>query len=1174
MAGDLAAAARALAADFAESAEKIADKAGSWFEETGDKALQNGHDLASVDGNIAGRFGGTTGDLDGAAPPGLGPEGAPPPVEPVGGAPAGSVDPPSVNTPPSTVGTQGVGPCGKVGEPIDVVGGQMVMQALDVQLGGVLQLVLRRAYASGYRDGRLFGPGWSSPLDIRVFVGRDDVRLLDDDGRVLEYALPTRPGEMVMPAEGERLPLERDRQTDEIRVHHRRAGLTWHFTTLGAVRTHRGEDIRALTAISDRNGNRVTITRDEDGLPTAVDHSGGYRVGVETVDTPAGWRVSALRLRDPEAAGGESLLREFQYDPHGRLIAVVDATGVPLCFEHDDADRIVAWTDRVGYHFSYTYDEQGRVVATNGDGGYLSATLEYEPEHSRTFYIDSLDARTEFRYDEHGYVTATVDPLGGTVLTEYDRYGNLLSRTDELGYTTRYTLDEFGDPVRADRPDGTIIEAAYDAHGKPVRVTGPDGAAWTYAYDERGNLLTVTDPLGAQNSFTYDERGRLTSQTDALGSVTTIRTDHAGLPVAATDPLGGTWEVRRDARGRIVATIDPIGATTATVWGPEDRPASYTRPDGAVETWEYDPAGSVVRQVDPAGNASGFEIGAFGRVTARIAPDGGRYVFAYETELRLSAVTGPQGAIWSYDYDPAGNLIGETDFNGRSLAYAYDAAGRILRRVNGADEAIDLVRDALGRVVSRQASAEDVTTLAYDAAGRLTSARNATDEVVFTRDALGRIIAETANGLTLTSTYDARGWRVTRTTPNGRASAWTYDAAGRPQALTVGAEQFSFGHDAAGRETYRWFGSDTAITSEWDAAGRLTARRVLGMEGPEQQRTARMLQENAWTYRADGNPLTAADSIRGLRQLDLDPLGRVTAVRAENWTETYAYDQAGNLINSSDTRAADHATAGQRVVSGTLLRQAGRTEYEHDGQGRLVRTTRRTLSGGRKVWTFSYDAYDRLVEATLPDGARWRYQYDPLGRRTAKLRLGRDGATLERVRFTWDGSQLAEQTRTAADRPDVESVTYRPDGWAPVAQDRRTMLAEAPQDVIDREFQAIVADLVGTPAALVTSGGEIAWRSDTGLWGAPLAPAPAADGERRAAPCVSRASTTTRKPASTTTCTATTTRTRRATSPPTRSAWNPRRTTTRTCPTRCPGSTRSAWSAARRRAAGRPARSR
>lgn len=1093
MGGDLAAAARALASDFAESAGKIADRAGSWFEETGDKALENGRNITNLDEDLAGRFGGATGDLDGAAAPGLDSGAEPPPIEPGGGAPAsGPVDPPPLNTPPSAVGDQGVGPCGKVGEPIDVVGGQMVMQAIDAHLGGVLPLVLRRAYASGYRDGRLFGPGWSSTLDIRVIVGRDGVRLLDDDGRILEYPLPARPGERVMPTAGERLALQWDRQSDEILVHHRRTGHSWHFTTLGAVRTRGGDEIRLLTAISDRNGNRVTIARDEDGLPTAVDHSGGYRITVDTIDTPAGWRVSALRLRDPEAVSSESLLRAFQYDPRGRLITVVDGTAVPLCFEHDDADRIAAWIDRLGFRFTYTYDERGRVVATSGDDGYLSASLEYEPEQRRTYYTDSLGGRTEFRYDEHGHVTATIDPLGGTVATEYDRFGNLLSRTDELGHVTRYTLDEFGDPVRAERPDNTVIEAAYDALGNPARVTGPDGATWIYIYDERGNLVTVTDPLGAETCFTYDERGRLTGQRDPLGAITAIRTDQAGLPLAATDPLGGTWQVRRDARGRVVATTNPLGATTTTVWGPEDRPVSHTRPDGATEMWEYDPAGNILRHLDPAGNATGFEIGPFGRVTARIASDGGRYAFAYDTELRLASVTGPQGATWSYDYDAAGNLTGETDFNGRTLDYEYDAAGRIIRRVNGAGENIDLVRDPLGRVTTRSCADADVTSLGYDAAGRLTSARNATEEIVFTRDALGRVTAEITNGLALTSTYDASGRRLARTTPSGRASAWSYDAAGRPQALTTDVQQFTFGHDGAGRESYRWFGADAAITSEWDAAGRLTARRVLGVEGPEQQRAARIRHESTWTYRADGNPLTAADDIRGLRQLDLDPLGRVTAVRAETWTETYAYDPAGNLTHSTDTRSADRATAGQRAVSGTLLRQAGRTDYEHDAQGRLVRTVRRTLSGGRSVWTFAYDAYDRLVEATLPTGERWQYRYDPLGRRATKARLAQDGTIVEQTRFTWDGPQLAEQTRTTAGRSDIESITwdYRPDSWAPLAQDRRTALAEAPQEIIDRAFHAIVTDLVGTPTALITSGGEIAWHAETTLWGAPLPTAP------------------------------------------------------------------------------------
>jgi hypothetical protein len=182
---ELAVAARSLATDFADSAEQFGAKAEEFIGKTADQALENGRALDTVDQDVSGKLADAGNPLSGAdaAPTGdAAPvEGAPTP----GGSP-GSVDPPAVNTPASPVSTSGVGPCGKVGEPIDVVGGQMVAQTVDARLNGVLGLVLRRAYASGYRDGRLFGPGWASTLDMRVVIETNAVRLLDDDARILE----------------------------------------------------------------------------------------------------------------------------------------------------------------------------------------------------------------------------------------------------------------------------------------------------------------------------------------------------------------------------------------------------------------------------------------------------------------------------------------------------------------------------------------------------------------------------------------------------------------------------------------------------------------------------------------------------------------------------------------------------------------------------------------------------------------------------------------------------------------------------------------------------------------------------------------------------------------------------------------------------------------------------
>jgi RHS repeat-associated protein len=172
-------------------------------------------------------------------------------------------------------------------------------------------------------------------------------------------------------------------------------------------------------------------------------------------------------------------------------------------------------------------------------------------------------------------------------------------------------------------------------------------------------------------------------------------------------------------------------------------------------------------------------------------------------------------------------------------------------------------------------------------------------------------------------------------------------------------------------------------------------------------------------------------------------------------------------------------------LTGTLLRQAGRTHFDYDAQGRLIRTVRRTLSGGQRIWTYRYDAYDRLVEAVNPAGQRWRYRYDPLGRRISKQRLGDGDVPAEEVRFTWDGEVLAEQDHVRAGADVVTATTWdhEPGTWTPITQDRRTFYAAAPQRVIDRRFHAIITDLVGTPTELVTPDGRVEWRQRAGLWG-------------------------------------------------------------------------------------------
>lgn len=111
-----------------------------------------------------------------------------------------------------------------------------------------------------------------------------------------------------------------------------------------------------------------------------------------------------------------------------------------------------------------------------------------------------------------------------------------------------------------------------------------------------------------------------------------------------------------------------------------------------------------------------------------------------------------------------------------------------------------------------------------------------------------------------------------------------------------------------------------------------------------------------------------------------------------------------------------------------------------------------------------------MTSVLTPDGIRRRYTYDPIGRRTAKLRLDADGDTVvERVTFMWDGTTVCEQTSVSRKLPHPVTLTWDHRDQRPVAQSERFTDPDAPQEEIDSRFFAIVTDLVGTPTELTSA---------------------------------------------------------------------------------------------------------
>ncbi|WP_243795106.1 RHS repeat-associated core domain-containing protein [Saccharopolyspora gloriosae] len=950
------------------------------------------------------------------------------------------------------------------GDPVDPATGDMFDSTVDVRIDAALSLVLQRAHISSYRAGRSFGRTWASTVDQRLEFDEQGVVFATEDGALLVYPDPAA-GHGVLPEAGARWPLSRT--DDGYQIWRPLTGEILHF---GPNAT----GVAPILAVVDGNGDRIDFDYDA-GVLTGIRHSGGHHIDVVTDHG----LITEFRLRD-----GDDTIPLVRYSyVDGQLAEVANSSGRPMRFSYDAAGRITRWEDRNGEWYGYHYDGIGRVVRTEGSGGALTGEWAYDG--STTIYTDAEGHATRFEFNEAHQLVRETDPLGHVTLSEWDEHNRLLSRTDPLGRTYRYRYALLGELTEITRPDGTREITEYDGIGRRIAVVEADGGVWRYTYDEFGNPSSVVDPSGAGIGYAYDERGYLAAITDPLGGVLRMENDVAGRVLAATDRQGATTRYTRDQFGRIATITDPLGGVTTLRWTVEGSLLSRTLPDGTTEGWQYDPEGNGVGYLDEQRRLTRVETTHFDLPSSETRPDGSRLEFDYDTALRPIAVRDPNGFSWHYRYDARGNLIAEKDFDGSEIRYGYDAAGQLIERVNGAGEVTRFVRDQLGKVVEKHSGGQ-VSRFEYDEAERLVRAVNADADVILVRDLLGRVVRETVNGRVLESRYDAAGRRVYRRTPTGAESVWNYNVDHQATGLRTGGRTLSFGFDPVGREVERLLDTGTVLAQRWDARDRLVEQQMSAVTGGHPQ--ARPIQQRKYRYRPDGNVAAIDDLLAGNRSFELDNAGQVTAVRGAGWSERYAYDGAGNVVDAAwpAVSGMEPDAQGPRAYQGTRLQAAGRLTYAYDAHGRVVMRQRKRLSHKPDTWHFSWDAEDRLVGAVTPDGTRWVYRYDALGRRVAKQRLAPDGVTVvEQVEFTWDDTVLVEQVHNGR-----RAITwnYQEATGTPITQVARVLTAD--QQWVDAEFYSIVTDIIGTPMELVDARGNLAWKARSTLWGEPLPSAP------------------------------------------------------------------------------------
>ncbi|SDX55813.1 RHS repeat-associated core domain-containing protein [Amycolatopsis xylanica] len=838
-------------------------------------------------------------------------------------------------------------------DPIDVATGDVLLSEVDLVVPGVLGGLIAREHVSSYRDGRWFGPSWTSLVDERLIFDAGVVRYYSADAMVLTFPIPL-PGKASTAVYGPPRTLEAD--GDGYLITDPGRGLLRRFTRAG-------QDEFLLREVHADNDELVILDRAPDGAPTVLSHSGGARIAFET----AAGRVRSVRALAP---GGDVPVARYEYDQNGHLSLRANSTPRPARYDHDAEGRVRGWTDHNGTWYRYVYDESGRCVRTVGDGGYLDGSLSYAD--GRTVTTDSLGHQKIFEFDAAGNVVSETDKLGGVTRSEWGPHDLLLARTDQLGRRTEFEHDAAGTLVAVIRPDGSrVVITAWTEAGLEIEVT--DGER-VYTRSYPGSFDPYTQPLGVFQDI--DE-----------------------VPA----PDGESADVDVDLFGRPRVLRKPSGQVTLA-WTVEGKLRTTVGADGARQQWTYDGEGGEVSHTDALNRVAVAEHGPFGVLTATTDPVGARTTRRFDTELRLLAVTNPAGRTWEFGYDAEGRLLSQSDFDGRITRCAYDAAGQLVHLINAAGERVEFSYDQLGNIRER-ISAAGAETYQHDPVGKLVRATSPDTELALEHDLDGRVVRSTISGRTTTFGYTG-DTDTDRRSPSGVDVHW--GRTGDVDTLTVAGTELTLHRDAAGRQVAVTVGANPLVQQEFDAAGRLAAQRTPA--GPRRYHrrpdgSVMSREDPGGGARYEFDPvgrITAVHTHGGTERYAYDVTGNLIA--ASPGLAHYVTDAQGRLVQRTvgdlvwtfGWDAQDHLT-GVRTPDGAQWR------YRYDALDRRVAKQRLDAAGGiAEQVDFAWDG-NTLIEASHSAGHTFTWVYHPDdGKPVAQVVTSPDGTARVSVVVTDD----------------------------------------------------------------------------------------------------------------------------------------------------------------------------
>ncbi len=665
--------------------------------------------------------------------------------------------------------------------------------------------------------------------------------------------------------------------------------------------------------------------------------------------------------------------------------------------------------DNFSSSIKYWYDTGAPTRTTDPKGA--AAISIYETTYGHLTKSKNLvnSSYTKYFYDTGQTWVQTWSTINDTtesaVLSLLDGVGRERQRVDEHPGST-----------------GTLSSSyrIYDLMGRVVEWSNPteiSSNSWLPVGDDTAYVYSRQDyDWKHRPTITYNQDYNASTNPSSKRTISYEGCGCAGSAITTvTDEMQRTRKSYADFLGRAYKTEIMNGAATysSTI-------TTFNVRDQASQVQELANAGSVSQN-------SYLTYDGYGRLeTSRKPIESQVNTYQYNADDTVWRMTDARGAITTYGYNArhlptsisySAGSSGATTTNG--VTFEYNELGQRTIMDDGPG-VVNYYYNQLGRMTSERRTFDlagapttpfTITYDEYNLAGQIKKIKDPfNDEIVNSYDKVGRLLTVTgtaafAGVTTYQNTLSYRAWGGIK---NGR----TYD--GRMRMTAFGST--SYGYDLSSKLTSAQMNSGAPYHQafSYDHAGRLT-----GVSTPEIDAPSQFI----WTQSSPPNGLYPGFKVRPfVESISYDEFGNVTERNNKYWfdwqatghqeqnfqttylnnrahkdnvagrvqnnqTETWTYDNAGEIVNDS-RNSKQYDVAGRQVKTQSVSNANIYANSTYDGDGRPVKYEQKRADGSTEI---RYRLYSTVLGKLLTD-------IDPAGQKLETRVYGVDSTLVRQVK--------------------------------------------------------------------------------------------------------------------------------------------------------------------------------